>query len=630
MRVPPSILDEIRARLPVSAVVARRVKLVRAGREFRGLSPFNAEKTPSFYVNDQKGFYHCFSSGKHGDIFRFLMETEGVNFPEAVEKLAAEAGVALPQSTPEAEEREAARQGLHEVMELAAVYYQAQLASPAGLEARRYLVSRDLRPETQAQFRLGFAGSGRFALRDHLAGKGVDRQAMIETGLLISGDDIAVPYDRFRDRVMFPIADRSGRVIAFGGRALASDAQAKYLNSPETALFHKGATLYNIQAARKFAHDTGTVIAVEGYVDAIAMTRAGLPHVVAPLGTALTEDQMGLLWRMAEEPILCFDGDRAGRKAAWRALDVALPQLAPGRSLRFVFLPEGQDPDDLLRNAGAEALRAAVDRTLGFADVLWARELEREPLDTPERRAGFEKRLRDLVQQIRDETVKRNYLSEFRQRLQTINAPRGDGARRNPGQRGGVYGRNALPARQGYGRQIEPPNLKTLPLSNSVALQRSPLLQSRQTAVPQREIALVLAAVHHPSIPLLDIELFSGLEFENAEIARLQRAVANCVAQDPEITGPVLIDRLTSKGFGQVLLRLETMLDPTHGWVLAEAELTHATRAWRQAADLQGRLPTLKAELAEAIADYDDTEDGYARIRDLRERLSAVFAGEDT
>ncbi|MBY0611888.1 MAG: DNA primase [Beijerinckiaceae bacterium] len=631
MRFPPSILDEIRARLPVSAVVGRRVKLVKSGREYRGLSPFNSEKTPSFYVNDQKGFYHCFSSGKHGDIFRFVMETEGVTFPEAVERLANEAGVALPQMTPEAEEREASRKGLHEVLELAAAYYEAQLAGAAGAEARRYLASRDLPSAVQKQFRLGYASADRFALRDHLAGKGVDRQLMIDAGMLISGEDIAVPYDRFRDRVMFPIADRSGRVIAFGGRALAKDAQAKYLNSPETALFHKGATLYNLQAARKAAHERGAVIAVEGYVDVIAMTRAGLAHTVAPLGTALTEDQLGLLWRMAEEPILCFDGDKAGRKAAYRAIDVALPFLAAGKSLRFVFLPEGQDPDDLLRSSGAEAVRAAVDRTLGFADVLWGRELEKEPLDTPERRAGFEKRLRDLVFQIKDETVKRNYLDEFKARLQTINAPRSDHSRRMPGQRsglGGIYGRNAAQPRA-IGSRYPEPNLKTLPLSNSTSLQRSPLLQSRHLAIPQREVALIMGAIHHPSIPLLDIELFAELEFESAEITKLQQGVCDCIAADPGLTSETLQEILISKGLGLVLARVEKLLDPAQAWVLPEAELNHATRAWREAADLQRRVSSLRKDLDLAIAEFDDTEETYERIRHLRERLSAVVSSED-
>ncbi|MGL4974040.1 MAG: DNA primase, partial [Bosea sp. (in: a-proteobacteria)] len=286
MKFPPSLLDDIRARLPVSAVVGKRVQLKKSGREWKGLSPFGSEKTPSFFVNDQKGSFFDFSSGKNGDIFKFVMETEGLSFPEAVERLAAEAGVALPVFSAEAEEREERRKGLHEVMELAAEFFEAQLKAERGGPARRYLAGRGLEGEARQRFRIGYAPNERFALRDHLAAKGVKAEDMVETGMLIAGEDIAVPYDRFRDRVMFPICDTKGRVIAFGGRAMSADQPAKYLNSPETPLFHKGRMLFNHHNARKAAHEAGQVIAVEGYVDVIAMTLAGFAETVAPLGTA--------------------------------------------------------------------------------------------------------------------------------------------------------------------------------------------------------------------------------------------------------------------------------------------------------------------------------------------------------
>src|SRR5580700_480653 len=320
MRFPPEFLDELRARLPVSEVVGRRVKLKKAGREWRGLSPFNQEKTPSFFVNDQKQAWFDFSSGKNGTIFDFVMMTEGLGFPEAVERLASQAGMPLPEARPEDDARERQRKTLHDVVELAAKYFEATLAARAGAKARGYLADRGLDPAIQLRFRLGHATSERFALKEHLGRLGVPVEDMIEAGLLVAGDDIPVPYDRFRDRVMFPITDARGRVIAFGGRALEKDAQAKYLNSPETVLFHKGATLYNLAAARAAAHKGAALIAVEGYVDVIAMVGAGYPASVAPLGTALTENQLTLLWKMADEPILCFDGDRAGQKAAWRAV----------------------------------------------------------------------------------------------------------------------------------------------------------------------------------------------------------------------------------------------------------------------------------------------------------------------
>src|SRR6204780_1611934 len=318
MRFTPQFLDELRARLPVSEVVGRRVKLKRAGREWKGLSPFQQEKSPSFTVNDQKGFYHDFSSGKHGDIISFLMETEGFGFTEAVERLASMAGMPLPAATPDAARHEARRKTLYDVMELAAKFFADTLASRNGARARGYLGDRGISPAGQLQFRIGYAPGERFALKEFLGAQGIPVEDMVEAGLLVSGDDIPVPYDRFRDRVMFPIQDLRGRVIAFGGRALEKDAPAKYLNSPETPLFHKGATLYNIAAARVAAHKGAAVIAVEGYVDVIAMVGAGFEASVAPLGTALTADQLGLLWEVGDEPTLCFDGDAAGRRAAYK------------------------------------------------------------------------------------------------------------------------------------------------------------------------------------------------------------------------------------------------------------------------------------------------------------------------
>ena len=292
MKFTPQFLDELRARLPVSEVVGRRVKLRKAGREWKGLSPFNKEKTPSFTVNDEKGFYHDFSSGKHGSIFDFVMETEGVSFPEAVERLAEVAGIPLPAYSPEAEARDERRRTLHDIVELAAKFFEATLASRNGARGRGYLADRGLTSPTQLKFRLGYAAAGQYALKEHLGAAKVPVEDMIEAGLLVAGQDIAVPYDRFRDRVMFPIADWRGRVIAFGGRALEKDVSAKYLNSPETPLFHKGATLYNIAGARKAAHDGAPVIAVEGYVDVIAMVTAGYEGTVATLGTAPAAEQL--------------------------------------------------------------------------------------------------------------------------------------------------------------------------------------------------------------------------------------------------------------------------------------------------------------------------------------------------
>src|SRR6202051_1897309 len=313
MRFTPQFLDDQRARLPVSEVVGRRVKLKKSGREWKGLSPFQQEKTPSFFVNDQKQAWFDFSSGKNGNIFDFLIQTEGLSFPEAVERLAAMAGVALPAWPPDPARHEQRRKTLYHVMDLAAKFFAETLASRIGAKARGYLADRAISPNTQLQFRIGYAPGERFALKEYLGAQGIPVDDMVEAGLLVSGDDIPVPYDRFRDRVMFPIADLRGRVIAFGGRALEKDVPAKYLNSPETPLFHKGDNLYNLANARAAAHKGAALIAVEGYVDVIAMVQAGFAASVAPLGTARPKNQLALLWKRADEPILCFDGDKAGQ-----------------------------------------------------------------------------------------------------------------------------------------------------------------------------------------------------------------------------------------------------------------------------------------------------------------------------
>src|SRR5579872_3173014 len=423
MRFSPQFLDELRARLPVSEVVGRRVKLRKAGREWKGLSPFNKEKTPSLFVNDQKAMWFDFSSGKNGTIFDFLMLTEGVSFPEAVERLAAQAGIPVPALTPEAEAREERRQTLHDIVELAAKFFEATLAARGGARGRGYLADRGIPPATQLKFRLGYAPGEQYALKEHLGAAKIPVESMIEAGLVVAGDDIPVPYDRFRDRVMFPITDWRGRVIAFGGRALEKEVAAKYLNSPETPLFHKGATLYNIAGARKAAHDGAGIIAVEGYVDVIAMVTAGFEATVAPLGTALTADQLTLMWRLNDEPILCFDGDDAGRRAAYRAAELALPLVKPGKSLKFAALPDGQDPDELVRSGGREAIADILGAARPLAHVLWARESEAGPFDTPERRAALEARLSAVTATIEDEAVRRYYRQDFGARLRQLFAP---------------------------------------------------------------------------------------------------------------------------------------------------------------------------------------------------------------
>src|SRR5579863_3382427 len=366
MAFPPGFLDELRSRVSLADLVGKRVRLTRKGREYGGLCPFHNEKTPSFYVVEDKGFFHCFGCGAHGDAVGFVMRSENLDFIEAVERLAGIAGVAVPQQTPQEREKAQRQKTLLEALAAAAKFYEEQLWGRGGARGREYLAGRGLDEETMRRFRLGWAGEDRNALRRALTPE-FPLALLMEAGLLHASDRGGEPYDFFRERVIFPIGDRAGRVIAFGGRAL-GDAQPKYLNSPEHPLFEKGRVLYGLSAARAAVNPPGaraaeaggaprdsSPIVTEGYMDVIALHRAGFNTAVAPLGTALTENHLAELWRLAPEPVLCFDGDAAGQRAALRALHRALPLLKPGQSLRFVTLPAGEDPDSLIRDMGAPA-----------------------------------------------------------------------------------------------------------------------------------------------------------------------------------------------------------------------------------------------------------------------------------
>jgi len=412
MRLDERFLDELKSRLRPSEVIGRTVKLKRQGREWVGLSPFTKEKSPSFFVNDDKQFFHDFSSGKHGDVITFLQETQRLSFMEAVERLAAEAGMALPAPDPQAARREEARKGLEHWLEEAARWFEGQLRRPVGQAARDYLVRRALPEDQWSRFQLGYAPSSRTALRDALVQKGAKPQELIDAGLLIRPDDGGQPYDRFRDRLIFPITDARGRLISFGGRALDPEARAKYLNGPETSVFHKGSNLYGMAEARRILAQGGAdarLYVVEGYMDVIACQRAGLA-AVAPMGTALTEEQMAVLWRVAPTPVLCFDGDSAGRRAAMRSIDRALPLLKPERTFDFCLLSGGLDPDDILRELGAPGLKRALAQTTPFSALLFEREREEVgALDTPEKEANLVARLRKAAATIADAELARTY-----------------------------------------------------------------------------------------------------------------------------------------------------------------------------------------------------------------------------
>lgn len=626
MRYPPNFLDEIRARLSVSSVVGRKVALKRAGREYKGLSPFKMEKTPSFTVNDQKGFYHCFASGEHGDIFTFVMKTDGLTFPEAVERLAEEAGVPMPKLSPRDEAREDERERLYRIVEMAAAFFEAALMTGAGAEARRYLEKRGLARETIASFRLGYAPNDRAALRNHLAAAGFKVEEMIASGMLIGGDDIPVAYDRFRHRVTFPIADLRGRVMAFGGRALDPNAPAKYLNSPDTPLFHKGFNLYNAHRARGPAHDKGRVIAVEGYMDVIALTEAGFGESVAPLGTALTEEQVKLLWRMADEPILCFDGDAAGRKAAFRAVETALPLLKPGFSVRFAFLPGGLDPDDLVRQQGPQAFAAELGKTRALFDVLWEREAQEQDLSTPEQRAAFEARLKGMVGKIGDAAVRAHYERELRETLWALNRTvvreiaRGQGPRRGAG--GAVRRNNVTPDWRVRERARLGPNAVAAAQRRPAA---SPELAARSELAPPREALLIKTLLNHPWLIDEHAEEIAGLAFGSAPLARLRDAVLGHQAVENNLDSARLRSQLSETGLGKVVNLVErSVTHRSDRFAEPDAPRAEVEIGWRHALALHERQVGLQKSLEAAVQAYhrDGSEDALARICEIQGLLA--------
>lgn len=413
MALTPQWLDELRSRITLSSLVGRTVKVTRAGREYKACCPFHHEKSPSFTINDEKGFYHCFGCGAHGDAIRWMTEHRGLGFMDAVKELAGEAGMDVPAPDPRAAKKAEEQASLRDVVQAAADWFTHQLNIGSGTSARHYLARRGISERTAQAFGFGLAPDNRTALKEALAK--FPTPMLVEAGMLIAVDD-KDPYDRFRGRLMIPIRDARGRVIAFGGRIL-GDGEPKYLNSPDTPLFDKGRTLFNLDKASPASRQTNRVIVVEGYMDVIALAEAGIHDAVAPLGTALTEQQITMLWRMVSVPILCFDGDGAGQKAAMRAAMRALPMLQPGHSLAFAILPQGQDPDDLVRAKGPDGLNALLGEAQPLVDKLWSHEVAAGSLSTPEERAALKARLLGHADTIQDPDVRHHYREAFRARL---------------------------------------------------------------------------------------------------------------------------------------------------------------------------------------------------------------------
>lgn len=632
MRFPPSFLDEIRERVPISSVIGTRVSFDRKKTnaqkgDFWACCPFHGEKSPSFHCEDRKGRYHCFGCGVTGDHFRFLTELEGLSFPEAVERVADMAGVPMPARDAEMEIRDAKRATLYDVMEMATKFFEEQLQAAGGAKARAYLRDRGLSAATQHSYRLGYAPESRNALKEHLASKGATKDQIEACGLVVYGDDKPVSFDRFRDRIMFPIEDLRGRIIAFGGRALAPNAIAKYMNSNETELFHKGKILFNALRARKAAQPQAgqpakAVIAVEGYMDVIALAQAGFTHAVAPLGTALTEDQLGLLWRMSPEPVLCFDGDSAGIKAAHRAIDLALPVLKPGYSLRFAVLPEGKDPDDLVKSSGPQAFQEVLNDARPLADMLWSRETSSGVFDTPERRAELESRLKQMTALIADENVRRHYGQDVRERIQQFFGPN----QRNNGERGNNQNAYGQPR---YGSRGKGAATGRFAVSDN--LTKSALGARSSSKLPVRETAILMTLFNHPRLIEDDFETVVDLELEHPDLKRFHAAMLDAMAEHHVSSGAEMRKAIADQGLATLVEALEAIIRRNREWsASAEAAEEDAREALRQAIHLHQRARALhkELELARVALGADATEENFNRLLDIQNDIRNAQATE--
>lgn len=536
MSFPVGFLDEVRARLRLSEIVAKRVRLQRRGREFLGLCPFHNEKTPSFTVNDDKGFYHCFGCGAHGSLFDFVMQTENLGFADAVAALAAEAGLRLPDPSPEAEAQERKRKGLEEAIAAAATWFEKNLRLPDGQAALDYLHGRGLSDATIARFRLGFAPLGRGNLKAALTRAGFTLDVLVEAGLLIRPEDRkAAPYDRFRGRVMFPITERSGRTVGFGGRIL-GQGEPKYLNTPETALFHKGRLLYGYAQARDAARVAGTVIVVEGYMDVIGLAQAGYDHAVAPLGTALTQDQLELLWQLVPEPILWFDPDAAGTRAAVRAAEMALAAIRPGFGLRFAFsrLDTADDPADLARRYAADFVHRTLADAIALSDLVYRLARQNSPLLTAEDRARLEERLDRHAARITDPTLRRHYHALFRQRLREELWRAGKIVK----QRGQAKGATAMP-------QAVPATAAPRPTAGPEGV-------APRVATAERRLLAILLS--HPAL-FTDVEEQLGCaRFAVPQYDALRQALLAVLSQSGATIGAAEVrERLAEHGFAEAI-----------------------------------------------------------------------------
>jgi DNA primase len=601
MSFSPAFLDELRNRLSLVGVIGRRVKLTRKGREHSGLCPFHNEKSPSFTVNEDKGFFHCFGCGAHGDVIGFEMRAGNLSFPEAVEKLAGEAGIEVPAATPEERAKAAREASLHEVMEAASGFFEAQLRGPRGREALGYLTGRGLDDEAIARFRLGFSPDSREALKSALMSEAMPESLLIEAGLLIRPEGGGPSYDRFRGRVMFPITDRKGRVIAFGGRIM-GDGQPKYLNSPDTPLFHKGRVLYGLAQARTRARDTGQVLVAEGYMDVIALHCAGFDYAVAPLGTALTETQIEELWKLANEPTLCFDGDAAGGRAAMRAAERALPMLTPGKSLRIAMIPPPDDPDSLIKTKGPQAMQSVIDRAEPLSELVWRAATAGRPVDTPERQAALQQELNERATTIADRTVSGQYQQMFRQRLKVL-----------------FWDQSPRASAPGF-RRGKPDIVRTRLNIPRVAPAAAPAPKNVQERI------LVATLINHPSLLSNVGEALGSLQFTDKTLDSLRREILKHEDGSFGLDSTGWESHLRSRGYSEVLNSLLcTTLYAHAAFARPDAELDKATAGWGQTFRLYTQSE-LTHDVARAEADL--AADGSVESFNVLVSLASQIARE--
>ncbi|HEX6217742.1 MAG TPA: DNA primase [Sphingomicrobium sp.] len=611
MTLSPAWLDELRARTLLSGVIGQSVKLVRAGREWKACCPFHNEKTPSFTINDDKGFYHCFGCGAHGDAIRFLTDNRGLQFMDAVKELAAKAGMAVPAPDPKMRERAEKTASLTDVMASVQAWFKEQLQGLGGAEARDYLARRGFGADIIDRFGFGLAPDSRGALKAALAQLGEDR--LVETGMLIQPDEPGkASYDRFRGRLMIPIRDARGRVIGFGGRIM-GQGEPKYLNSPDTPLFDKGRTLYNLDFAGPASRQAKRLIVVEGYMDVIGLANAGIAEVVAPNGTAVTEAQLERMWRLDPNPILCFDGDSAGQRAAVRAAERALPHLRPDRTLRFVELPPGQDPDDVVKAGGRAAFEALLDRAEPLDERLWRHEAAAAPVTTPEARAGLRQRLVDHANAIGDPELRRLYRDSWLERFEREVAP--NRSRRGPPPKSGRFTRFPAP--------VQPASAAAKAIASGGI--------DRATAR-----ALVVGFANFPEALSAHFEQLSALPIADAQLARLRDRLVDATLSGEKLDRDGLATILAGAGAGAELNQARHAGGIAFSFTRSDSDPERAVRDLEVAIDALAADSEIGTALAAATerlqAGEDDAFEEQQRLllvrREIKERLASL-AGTD-